>query len=309
MAKVTHRDSIDCVTLKIDGVLCIDSDLNLIGNSSEIQLRYPYGHLNGFNLSEPNASTVKLGEGYCRDSQDMYNIINETEHTISALVSGSNGMSPGETLISGKWLAVYIIGDSRGVSSPVGLLSHLYPNPFSLPNGYNVYRRVSWVYNTSDDLFRKFNSFGSYCKNIIYDEERQDLEVLTGGIATAWTSIDISEYVPPGTLKCILNCSIETRDSGDFVSFRPGNFNYGTDPFQGPAIGGTPSEGEALEAPLIIKPGYITYNGVDPYALYTVTNEIGILGDAIEYVIYPQGTVGSISVMIIGYTEDNRLLF
>jgi len=103
--------------------------------------------------------------------------------------------------------------------------------------------------------------------------------------------------------------SIETRDTGDFVSFRPGNFNYGIVPFQGPVLGGTPSEAEALESPLIIKPGYITYNGVDPHALYSVTNEIGILGDKIEYVIYPQGTVGTISVTVIGYTEDNRQLF
>jgi len=98
---------------------------------------------------------------------------------------GVNGLDTGSESDS-TWYHVWIISDGDTKSA---LLSTSNTNPI-LPSGFNYRAYVGAAYNDSLSDFISFHQYGNKVR-------RTDLSILSGGIQTAYSPLNLSASVPP----------------------------------------------------------------------------------------------------------------
>jgi hypothetical protein len=221
-------------------IYALDSDGNHTVETINWNLPEPTpfgtGGLDGLQLSRVSASQVGIAPGVARCDDDTADIRVATALTVDITVSGAGGLDAGVESPD-MWYSVWVISDANGAFPVAGLLSTSMPSP-TLPVGYDHKRRVGWVRNdASSNLLHLYQRGNGRTRRIHYDEARTVLNVLTGGSATAFTEVDLSDLVPPGCDTAHLLCgfrappgipigtgSLELRPNGANSSDGPWSF-------------------------------------------------------------------------------------
>jgi len=157
----------------------------------------PSLYINGLtiknNATTPNTK-VDVALGQCRDSSNVYDISLAAGVTINAAVNGANGLDAG-SLAASTFYAVFVIADPSGFNSPVCLMSLSWTAP-TLPFGYGILRRIGAVLTDGSSHILKFYQEVSSNSQVRYMQYDAPISVLSGGVQTSYTAIDLSVAVP-----------------------------------------------------------------------------------------------------------------
>lgn len=179
------------------------------------------GYLHGARLAYLSATQVTVGttsvDSKLANSTGTDVISWNGLLTAAITASGANGLDTGSEAAS-TWYAVYVISGTSGVAS---LLSLSATAP-TLPSGYTLFRRVGWVRNNASSNFVAFSQHGTgKDRTVFYDVDNTGLTALSGGTATAFTTVALSSFVPPTSRNVILSIGYDGAGAGDFLSLRP----------------------------------------------------------------------------------------
>jgi len=108
--------------------------------------------------------------------------------TVDITASGANGLDTGSEA-SSTWYYLYLIYNPT-TDTVAGLFSVSSTSP-TMPSGYTKKRLVSARYNDASSNFIAFVQYNGEVFNNSY------FGVLVGGTAGSYTSIDVSNYLPP----------------------------------------------------------------------------------------------------------------
>jgi len=190
---------------------------------SAAQQVHDYLFIRGSQISWLSNSQIQIAIGQMRDDTDNDDIDVTSTLTVDISTTGANGRNVDTAEQSDKWYAIFTI---KNVSS--GAIAGFAVNEddlgaFTYPAGYTLKRRVGWVRNNSSSNIRNFIYHGEQSwRKATWETERVALLAISGGSATSFTNIDISEWVPPTSIHCILNSLFDPSGTSD-VFFRPDN--------------------------------------------------------------------------------------
>ncbi|MFQ6027348.1 MAG: hypothetical protein ACE5Q6_07635 [Dehalococcoidia bacterium] len=152
--------------------------------------------IQGLNLAFVSPSSVSIGGGNARSSDDTHNISVSTPLTVDLTTSGAGGLDTGAEAPD-TFYFVYVIFDTNGANPVAGLLSVSSSSP-TLPVGYNKFRRIGTVRNNSSSDIIPFSQFGdTNDREMYYNGPVGARNVLTGGAALVVTAVDLSAFMPP----------------------------------------------------------------------------------------------------------------
>lgn len=155
-------------------------------------------YVNGLQIANTTyltaVSTLFLTQGAARDSTNISDIILSDTLTLDIKKSGANGLDIGSGAINTCY-AVYVIGDSTDNNSTAGLFSLATSAIPYLPSGYDMYRRVGWIFTDPNVNINHFAQAGNNENRTYY--YFGPLNVLTNGSATTYTPVNLSAFVPP----------------------------------------------------------------------------------------------------------------
>lgn len=100
----------------------------------------PRGYVRGFVTSWTSVSSVTIGMGDCRSSDNLTDIVLAAPTVVDVTASGAGGLDTGVEAAN-TWYFAHVIADSTGVNPARGLLSASPVAPV-LPVGYDRFRRV-----------------------------------------------------------------------------------------------------------------------------------------------------------------------
>ena len=171
-----------------------------------------------------SVTQVTINTGSCRSDDDTFDIIVTSNIVQSITTVGANGRYTAAAEAADTWYAVYVIADSTGLNPPAGILvpESTYLTPV-LPSGYDVKRRRGWAYNNGSSNFRSFNlniSAHAYHEILYAEVEESELEVLTGGTSTAYSTVSLAAQCPPTTRNANLVVSHDGDVDGECVRLR-----------------------------------------------------------------------------------------
>lgn len=204
----------------------------------------PHLYFIGLNLSAASSTVVAIAPGQARDSTDNIDLpvgfpnLQNNQITpaiqfanysppllVNSAVNGANGLDTG-TIAASTNYAFYLIGDSRGYNPVAGIMSLISsPGPL-LPSGYDSYRLLGfWKTDGSSHFVYATNKPQNMAAATAWFNTPA-LTVLTGGVATSFTAIDLTTNaaVPTTTLQNVIVTLLVTftpAAAGDVVQFRP----------------------------------------------------------------------------------------
>ena len=156
----------------------------------------PRGYVRGFVTSWTSVSSVTIGAGDCRSSDNLTDIVLAAPAVVDITVSGVGGLDTGAEAAN-TWYFAFVIADSSGANPVRGVLSASSVAPV-LPSGYDRFRRVGSVRNTAGSNFRPFATFGSGSeRSAQYTDAISTRQVLVGGAAVVVTAVVCGGLVPP----------------------------------------------------------------------------------------------------------------
>lgn len=175
-------------------------------------------YVDNLELSWTSDEVIAIAAGRARNSSDENDIIVESALAVSNIVSGANGLDTG-TVAASTMYAVYVIGSSYDVVDPAGLLSLASSSTPTLPEDYDMYRRVGWVLTdgTSDNLL--FWQYGSdQTRQYYYDV---GISELAAGSSATYAEIDLATSVPPIATNVIMDVAYTPNGATDVAEFLP----------------------------------------------------------------------------------------
>ncbi len=188
----------------------------------------PPGYIYGARFGTTGAATVGLGTAsrgsWVRDSTNILDL------NWTGVLTGTmpTDLDTGSEAASTFYHA-FVIGDTSGTNSPKALFSLSLTSP-TMPSGYDIFRRLGTVRNTSASDFMLFAQFGTgMYRRIVFREGRTILSALTNGSATTFTDIDLSSVIPPQITGVFLQVNGIFDGVEGFATFRP-NGNTETSP-------------------------------------------------------------------------------
>ena len=192
----------------------------------------PTNYVDGLGLTWASVSTVTVAAGIARSDDDTLNIILAAPITPSIAASGVNGLDTGAEAAD-AWYAIYVIADSTGVNAPATLISASFSAP-TMPAGYDKKRRIGCVRNTASN-FARFLQRWITAKTRRYYFDRDPLNALASGNATAFTSVSLAAFVPPSSRNVIISWFFTVSATGataDLLALRIGGGNSSDGTFQ-----------------------------------------------------------------------------
>lgn len=116
--------------------------------------------------------------------------------TIDITASGVGGLDTGVEAAN-TWYAAFVIADTTGVNATDALFS-LSPVAPTLPAGYDIFFRLGWVRNNAASDFLEFlQTNGERNRHYLWvNEDLSTTQVLSGGAALAFATVDLSSFVP-----------------------------------------------------------------------------------------------------------------
>jgi hypothetical protein len=178
---------------------------------------FPPGHLDGLKMSFNTVSTVDIAPGTCKDSTgNTRDIEIRSALTADITVSGANGLDTGSEAAS-TWYALYVIKGASGVAS---LLSASFTSP-TMPVGYDVFRRVGAVRNSSGSAIEDFRQLGAGRDRRVWWDNSLNFKVLTAGASTTYAAVDCSGAIPPSSIDGQFMTELLTPTAGTFLKLKP----------------------------------------------------------------------------------------
>jgi len=156
----------------------------------------PTSYVTGVTLGFGSASTVTIGTGEARSSDDTFDLIVGALLTADLTVAGVNGLDAGAEAAN-TWYFAFVIGDSTGANVIASLISTSSTAP-ALPAGYDTFRRVGSFRNNAASDIRNFFQFaaGPY-RSIQYRDATGGRQVLAAGAAAVVTAVACATLIPP----------------------------------------------------------------------------------------------------------------
>lgn len=144
------------------------------------------------NATTPNTK-IDVGTGVCRDSTDVFDIVNAASVTIDATVNGLNGLDTG-SLAASKLYYVLLVGDPVSGQTTGAMISLSSTAPL-LPFGYSVFRVIGYMVTDAAVHFLKCYQSGSQNARVFTFDAPQATSV-TAGTSATYAAIDLSALVP-----------------------------------------------------------------------------------------------------------------
>ncbi len=144
------------------------------------------------NVATPNTK-IDVGTGICRDSTDVYDIINSAAVTIDTGVVGLNGIDTG-VLQASKVYYVLLVGDPI-LGGTTGAMVSLSSTAPVLPFNYSVFRVIGYMVTDSSVHFLKCYNSGNMNARVFTFDSPQATSV-TAGTSATYASIDLSALIP-----------------------------------------------------------------------------------------------------------------
>lgn len=157
----------------------------------------PFTYISGLQISYATTTTITIGAGQCRDSNDVIDIpvgaaplngvATAAPITINAAVNGINGLDTG-TFAATSGYYVFVIADST-YENPVAALISLSATAPTMPSGYDSFRVIGWVRTGATAVFDPFDMRTGSQR---YFQYRTPI-VMAAGTATTSTSVNLVE--------------------------------------------------------------------------------------------------------------------
>ena len=245
----------------------------------------PPGFIEEAVLSFTSVSVVTVGTAAIfssvRDTTNSFDISFVGTLTADITVAGAGGLDTGVEA-SDTWYAVYVIGDSTAVFPVDVLLSTSFTSP-TLPGTHDIFRRIGVVRNDSASDFLTFLQAGhGHDRHYLYDDETATaLNVLTGGSATVFATVDFSDFMPESATRADVRISWDPDADGNEVGFRvPG------------------SSTSLAESYTVVNMGDVP--GVQPY---TVNRELRTdASQDIEYEV--DSALDNVDISVVGFVDE-----
>ena len=195
----------------------------------------PTNYVEGCFLTWRANTTLNVGGGYVRSSDDTFDILIDPVIVNFATVGVINGLDAG-AMAANTWYAIYVVGDSSQVNPQGAMASASFAAP-TLPAGYDKYRRVGAIRSGSGTTIVRFfqrpgvaNS-GSRVRRYWSDAAFGTL--ITGLTATVFTDLDLSGQLPPSSKSGVLEVRFANGTAGalaDNFEWRPKGANSADGP-------------------------------------------------------------------------------
>ena len=181
-------------------------------------IQKPTMYVNGLLTSFVSTTEVAIASGAARDLTNVADIeLDGSGVVIDTTVIGANGLDDG-LLTASSWYRVFVIGDSTLEEPGVGIIS-LNDVP-TLPDGYDVYRRVGWIRLNGASQILQFSHLGAGDSRTFVWED--GVSVLSSGAAVAFTPVNISAGMPPLLLgSVVFNVGYGSNGAGTEAVLRP----------------------------------------------------------------------------------------
>lgn len=211
------------VGVTVDGVLLKDGMVTLTGEPTQNgQLGYhndqllarvnehtiALGGTPAFYIGGPapfynNTSSIKIPAGLtARDSTNAADLVVGSELTVSLASNGANALDAG-AVANNTFYYLYLIGDSTGTNSVVGLFSatnEAASGSVTLPSGYDLKRQLPLAVRTDGSSnIMPVDLYGwPHGTTVLYRnyEASAPYRVVDSGTATSWTTVSVSSIVP-----------------------------------------------------------------------------------------------------------------
>jgi hypothetical protein len=182
---------------------------------------------------------IDADEILLKDANGTPIIVENPNETIDLSTSGAGGLDTGSEAPS-TWYYYYLIAKSDGTVA--GLFSTSSTAP-TMPSGYTYKALLGAVYNNSSSDLDAFHQLG----NKVTIPAQQ---VINGGNATSYTSVDLSTVVPSTAKQADLYWGSDTSSSSTLGTFASDTSGKGSTPNQN---GNTSNIFESVYGPVNIK--------------------------------------------------------
>lgn len=204
---------------------------------------YRHEHIGALQPYFVSLSQLEMTFGIARSDDNTADMLNPGTLAMDITTTGAGGRNVDTAEQANKWYSVNIIMNVDTGALAGFLINEDDVGGFTWPAGYTVKRRVGWYRNDASGNFRPLTYYGQgkgAFRVPYYDINKLSLLALTGGNATAFTSVDLSEWLPP-TCSCALVRTIYTSAVGTrTASLRiGGSIATNPIPFQYQAGGGS----------------------------------------------------------------------
>ena len=190
----------------------------------------PTGHIYNCKASRTSASQVQISTGSCRSDDDTQDIVVAATLTADITTTGANGRNVDTAEQANKWYAVCVIKNPTSGVVAAFLINQDDLGAFTYPAGYTVKRRVGWIRNDgSSDFFAGYYTGIGAFRKWHYEESAPNVLALNAGSAIVFTDVDLSDWVPPTSQLCELNCVLDPF-SGSIAYLRPNGSALATPP-------------------------------------------------------------------------------
>jgi hypothetical protein len=173
-------------------------------------------YVTNLELARASTTTLTVGAGRARDSNNVTDLILEDDVTINAAVTGLNGLDTG-SLANSTWYAVHLIGDSTLKETTGAMLSTSATAP-ALPFGYDSFRRIGWARTNGSAQLLLFYQSGVSTERTYFWDAVIDSGVSAG--STSFAAVSLAAAAPPSSLTVMLMAGIVPNSAGNALSFR-----------------------------------------------------------------------------------------
>lgn len=151
-------------------------------------------------------------------SGDAVKKIRSVDLTVDITASGANGLDIGVEAVS-TWYYLWVVYNAT-TSTAAGILSASATAP-TLPAGYTYRALVGAIRNDAGSDLNFLNQVGNRAA------QDESASALTNGVATDFTAIDLTSYVPSTAKIANIDVYITATYDGNVVAyFKPGSATY-----------------------------------------------------------------------------------
>lgn len=178
----------------------------------------PDSYIDGLYLDYVSATTFTISNGYCRDSENLFNMVLSLGVTVDTAVTGANGIDQG-TFAQDTTYAVHLIADSTKNQPVAGMISTSVTAP-SLPSGYDSFRRIGWVFSeAASAAIESFNQYGSGMSRF-YAFNASRL-CLSAGAATTFTKVVATNSPPIDRIVTVIDYTFDANTATNRLTLNP----------------------------------------------------------------------------------------
>lgn len=177
-------------------------------SSSDVALS-TYLYCDGLKIKKISPTILEVQPGACRNNTNQNDIILNESIFLDITKSDEFGIYDGKRLPN-SFYGVYVISDTSG-QNPVSCMA-VYKNELTLlPFGYDLARRVGWIFLDNSSNIIGFTLIGNSQNRNYYHEN--EISVLTSGGSTIAAPVDLSPGMPNIKTNVFLNAIMQKSDT------------------------------------------------------------------------------------------------